>query len=77
MIIYSAVPYLLAAAPAFIVLLAVLVGGCTMTRTTNDPIGPARYYSDPNSRTGNDLVQELDRRATREEMRRIVEEGQR
>jgi len=75
--IYSAVPYLLVAAPAFIVLLAVLVGGCTMTRTANDPVGPAQYYSDPSGRTRNELVQELDRRATREEMRRIVEEGQR
>ena len=39
MIVYAALPYLLVAAPAVIVLLAVLIGGCTMTttRTANDP----------------------------------------
>jgi len=76
-IIYSAVPYLLVAAPAVIVLLAVLMGGCTMTRTVNDPIDHVRYYSDPNGRAGETLIQELDRRAAREELRRVVEEGQR
>ena len=60
MIVYSALPYLLAAAPAVIVLLAVLIGGCTMTttRTANDPIGSELYYSDPNSRAGEELIQE-------------------
>ena len=78
MIVYSALPYLLAAAPAVIVLLAVLIGGCTMatTRSANDPIGPERYYSDPKSRAGEELTQELDRRAVREELRHLVEERQ-
>jgi hypothetical protein len=75
-IIYSAVPYLVVAAPAVIVLLAVLVGGCTMTRTADEPLDRARFYSDPNSRA-EQLTQELDRRAAREELRRVVEEGQR
>ena len=78
MIVYYALPYLLVAAPAVIVLLAVLIGGCTMTttRTANDPIGSELYYSDPNSRAGEDLTQELDRRAVREELRHLVEERQ-
>jgi hypothetical protein len=77
-IIYSTLPYLLVAAPAVIVLLAVLIGGCTMTttRTANDPIDSERYYSDPNSRAGEELTQELDRRAVREDLRRLVEERQ-
>ena len=40
--IYRAVPYLVAAAPPLILLLALMVGGCTMTRTANDPIDHAR-----------------------------------
>ena len=76
MIIYSAVPYLVVAAPAVIVLLAILLGGCTMTRTADEPLDRARFYSDPNGRT-EQLTQELDRRAAREELRRVVEEGQR
>jgi hypothetical protein len=77
-IVYSALPYLLAAAPAVIVRLAVLSGGGTMatTRSANDPIGPERYYSDPKSRAGEELTQELDRRAVREELRHLVEERQ-
>ena len=76
MIIYSAVPYLVVAAPAVIVLLAILVGGCTMTRTADEPLDRARFYSDPNGRT-EQLTRELDQRAAREELRRIVDEGQR
>ena len=78
MIVYYALPYLLVAAPAVIVLFAVLIGGCTMatTRSANDPIGPERYYSDPKSRAGEELTQELDRRAVREELRHLVEERQ-
>jgi hypothetical protein len=77
-IVYYALPYLLVAAPAVIVLLAVLIGGCTMTttRTANDPIDFQRYYSDPNNRAGEELVQQLDRRAAREDLRRLVEERQ-
>jgi len=73
--VYQAVPYLLLAAPSIILLLTILVGGCTMTRTVNDPIGPARYYSDPNSRAGDELVKELDRRAAREDLQRAIEEA--
>ena len=73
MIVYRAVPYLLGAAPPLIVLLAFLISGCTMTRTVNDPLASATYYSDPSNREGQELVKELDRRAAREEMRRLVE----
>ena len=76
MIIYSAVPYLVVAAPAVIVLLAILLGGCTMTRTADEPLDRARFYSDPNGRT-EQLTRELDQRAAREVLRRVVEEGQR
>ena len=78
MIVYYALPYLLVAAPAVIVLFAVLIGGCTMTttRTANDPIDSQRYYSDQNSRAGEELVQELDRRAAREDLHDLVEERQ-
>jgi hypothetical protein len=76
-IVYWLVPYLVATAPAVIVLLAILVGGCTMTRTADDPFDRASYYSDPNGRSSEQLTRELDRRATREELRRIVEEGAR
>jgi hypothetical protein len=77
MIVYRAVPYLVVAAPPAIVLLTILIGGCTMTRTTNDPVVAAGYYSDPNSRAGEALVRELDRRAAREDLRRLVDEVQR
>lgn len=75
--IYRAVPYLVAAAPPVILLLALMISGCTMTRTANDPIDYAHYYSDPNGRAGEELVRELDRRAAREELRRAVQEAQR
>ena len=77
MIVYWAVPYLVVAAPPVIVLLAVLLGGCTMTRTADEPPDRARFYSEPSSQAREQLTQELDRRAAREQMRRIVEEGQR
>ena len=75
--VYRAVPYLVLAAPSVILLLTILIGGCTMTRTVNDPMDRATFYSDPNNRAGNDLVRELDRRAAREDLRRAVEEVQR
>lgn len=77
MIVYRAVPYLVIAAPPAIVLLTVLIGGCTMTRTSNDPIVNAGFYSDPSSRAGDALVRELDRRAAREDLRRLIDEAQR
>ncbi len=77
MIIYSAVPYLLAAAPPVIVLLSILVGSCTMTRPGGEPMDRARFYSEADSRTGAELARELDRRATREDLRRTIEEAQR
>jgi hypothetical protein len=77
MIAYWAVPYLLVAAPPVILLLTVLIGGCTMTRTADDRVDPARFYSDASNRAGDELTRELDRRAVREELRRLVEEGQR
>jgi hypothetical protein len=75
--IYRAVPYLVAAAPPVILLLALMISGCTMTRTANDPIDRARYYSDPNGRAGEELIRELDRRAARDELRRAIQEAQR
>jgi hypothetical protein len=77
MIAYWAVPYLVVAAPPAIVLLTILIGGCTMTRTVSDSSDQARLYSDADSRAGDALIRELDRRAAREELRRLVEEAQR
>jgi hypothetical protein len=74
-IVYRAVPFLLLVAPPAIVLLAVLIGGCTMART--DQANRARFYSDPGSRSGDELIRELDRRAAREELQRTIEEAQR
>ena len=75
MIVYRAVPFLLFVAPPAIVLLAVLIGSCTMART--DKVENARFYSDPKSRAGDELVRELDRRAAREELLRAIEAAQR
>jgi hypothetical protein len=77
MIAYRAVPYLLVAAPPVIVVLTILIGGCTMTRTANDPVDRVRFYSNPDSRAGDELILELDRRVARQELRRIIEEAQR
>jgi hypothetical protein len=75
MIAYWAVPYLVVAAPPTILLLTILIGGCTMTRTVSDSSDQARLYSEPDSRAGDALIRELDRRAAREEIRRLVEEA--
>jgi hypothetical protein len=77
MIAYWAVPYLVVAAPPAVVLIAILIGGCAMTRTAGDPTEPARFYSDPNSRAGEELINEMERRAAREELRRIIDEARR
>jgi len=77
LIIYSAVPFLLAAAPPVILLLSILVGGCTMMRPGGNAMDRARLYAEANSRAGEELVRELDRRAAREELQRTVEEAQR
>jgi hypothetical protein len=78
MIAYWAVPYLVVAAPPAIVLLTILVGGCTMTRTTaNEPVDRVRFYSDRESRAGDELIMELDRRAARAELRRLIDAAQR
>ena len=77
MIAYWAVPYLVVAAPPAIVLLTILVGGCTMTRTANEPADRVRFYSDRESRAGDELIMELDRRAARAELRRFIDEAQR
>lgn len=77
MIGYRAVPYLVLAAPPIIVLLTVLIGGCTMTRTAEEPLPQARFYSEANSKAGDALARELDRRAAREDLRRLIEEAQR
>ena len=75
MIVYRAVPFLLFVAPPAIVLLAALIGGCTMART--DRAENARFYSDPKSRAGDELIRELDRRAAREELQHTIEAAQR
>jgi hypothetical protein len=75
MIVYWVVPYLLVAAPPIIVLLSVMLAGCTMTRT--DPAHQAGFYSDPNSRAGDELIKELEQREVRAELRRIIDEAQR
>ena len=77
MIMYRAVPYLLLAAPPAIFLLTVLLGSCTMARTPEVATDRARFYSDPDSRVGEELVSELDRRAARLELQRIVKDAQR
>ena len=76
MIVYSAVPYLLAAAPPVIVLLSILLSGCTMPRP-GDAMDRSRFYSEADSRAGEKLARELDRRATRVELQRSIEEAQR
>ena len=77
MILYLAVPYLLVMAPLLIVLVSVTLGGCAMTPPTGDQASQARFYADANSRTGNELVKELERREVRAELRRIIDEAQR
>lgn len=76
MIVYRAVPYLLLAAPPAIFLLTVLLGSCTMARTSEVTADRARFYSDPNRREGKELTSELDRRAARTDLRRIGEGAQ-
>ena len=76
MIVYSAVPYLLAAAPPVIVLLSILLGGCTMTRSGGETMDRTRFYSEANGQAGGGLVRELDRRAAHEELQRTIEEAQ-
>jgi hypothetical protein len=75
MIAYWAVPYLVVAAPPAVLLLTILLGGCSMTRTADDPPRHAKFYSDPNSPAGEELINELDRRAARAELRRIIDEA--
>ncbi|MGA7071240.1 hypothetical protein [Bradyrhizobium sp.] len=76
MIVYHAVPFLLVAALPVIVLLSVLIGGCTMTRPTNELTDRVQFQSEADSRVGEELRAELDRRAVREELRRVVGETQ-
>jgi hypothetical protein len=77
MIAYWVVPYLVVAAPPAIVLLTILVGGCTMARTANEPADGVRFYSDRESRAGDELIRELDRRAARAELRRLIDDARR
>jgi hypothetical protein len=76
MIVYRAVPYLVVLAPPAIVLLSVLMG-CTISRPPNELADRARFHSGPDSRAGAKLVMELDRRAARQDLRRIIGETQR
>jgi len=77
MIAYWAVPYLVVAAPPAIVLITVLIGGCTMTRTADGPVNYSRFYADRDSRAGRELINELDRREARAELRRLIDEARR
>ena len=75
---YRAVPYLVVAAPPVIVLLCVLMCGCSTTRTAGDPAdGGARSYAGPAGRAGEELVRELDRRAARDDLQRVIDESHR
>jgi len=75
-ILYWAVPYLLVAAPLSIVLLSIMLGGCAMTRTAGDQAArQARFYSDSDSRTGEELVREIERREARAELQHIIDEA--
>ena len=75
MIAYWAVPYLVVAAPPVIVLLTILIGGCTMTRTVDDRVDHPRFYSNSHSRADQELINELDRREARAELRRLIDEA--
>jgi hypothetical protein len=77
MIVYWALPYLVVAAPPVIVLLTVLIGGCTMTRTVDERVDHPRFYSDSDSRSARELVSELDRREARAELSRLIDEQRR
>lgn len=77
LIVYRVVPYLLVAAPLIIVLLSLMVGGCTASRVGGDRTEQARFHSDPDSRAGKQLVNDLERRETRAELQRIIDEAQR
>jgi hypothetical protein len=79
LIVYWAVPYLLAAVavPPIVVLLAILLSGCTMTRAGSETANGERFYSEMDSRAGDQLVRELDRRAARAQLQRTIEEAQR
>jgi len=77
MTIYRAMPYLLVAVPPVVMLITILIAGCTTSRTAPSLAANARFYSDPDSRAGDELVKELDRRAAREDLRRLIEEEQR
>jgi hypothetical protein len=70
-------PYLLVAVPPVVMLITILIAGCTTSRTAPSLADNARFYSDPDSRAGDELVKELDRRATRQDLRRLIEEEQR
>jgi hypothetical protein len=76
-IVYRAVPYLLLAAPPAIFLLTVMLGSCTVARTPEAATGRALSYSDPDGRAGEALASELDRRAAREDLQRIVKDARR
>jgi hypothetical protein len=76
-ILYWAIPYLLVAALPTIVVAAVLLGGCTTTRTTGDPVQKAQLYADPNRATGAQLRKELERREAIAELQRVIDESQR
>ena len=77
MTIYRAMPYLLVAVPPVVMLLTILIAGCTMSRTAPNLADNTRFYSDPESRAAVELIRELDRRAAREDLRRLIEEVQR
>ena len=48
-----------------------------MTRTANEPADRVRFYSDRESRAGDELIMELDRRAARAELRRLIDDARR
>jgi hypothetical protein len=48
-----------------------------MTRTVDDPANHPRFYSDSGSQAGKELINELDRREARADLRRVIDEAQR
>jgi hypothetical protein len=77
MILYGAVPYLVVAALPIIVLLSVMLGGCTMTRTADDRAAQAQPYSDLDNPVARELARQLEQREARAELQRIIDEAQR
>ena len=74
---YRVVPYLLLAAPPVIMLLSAMLEGCAATRMDGDRTEQARLHSNSDRRAREELVTGLQRRETRAELLRLINEGPR